>query len=80
MPANKLFVFGGDTFWPGAVVAYAAHARRWLNWTLQAEIDDGLMTEAEAIQVATRLMSAQQYACFKVADKKKFAAAKHPTI
>jgi uncharacterized protein len=66
VPANKLFVFGGDTFWPGATVAYAKQARHWLTRALQAEIDDGLLTEQEAISLAGRFMRENQYACFEV--------------
>ena len=71
VPANKLFVFGGDTSWATASVAYAHQARRWLTRTLQAEVEEGLMSEAEAITLATRLMRENQYACFRVAEKKQ---------
>ena len=37
-PANKLFAFGGDTFYPNATAAYAAQARKYLTRALQAEI------------------------------------------
>ena len=70
-PANKLFVFGGDTGWPAASVAYAHQARHWLTRTLQAEVDEGLMSEAEAMALATRLMHENQYACFHAAEKKQ---------
>ena len=63
-PANKLFAFGGDTYRPTSAAAYAIQARRWLNRALQGEIDDGLMTESQAIGIATRLMSDNQKACF----------------
>ena len=63
-PANKLFGFGGDTGWPTSSAAYAIQARRWLNRALRGEVDDGLMSEGEAIQVATRLMRGNQEACF----------------
>ena len=63
-PANKLFAFGGDTTWPTSSTAYAIQARRWLNRALQGEVEDGLMTESEAITVATRLMRSNQLACF----------------
>ncbi len=63
-PINKLFGFGGDIFWPSAAVAYAKQARRWLTRALQAEIDDGYLTEAQAIKVATRLMQTNQRDCF----------------
>jgi hypothetical protein len=64
VPVNKLFVFGGDTGWPSASVIYARQARRWLTYALQAEIDDGLLTEVQAIQIAGRLMRHNQLDCF----------------
>ena len=72
-PANKLFAFGGDTSWPTSAVAYAIQARRWLTRALEAEVDDGLLTENQAIGVATGLMYDNQYACFRI-DEKKAAA------
>jgi predicted TIM-barrel fold metal-dependent hydrolase len=75
VPSNKIFVFGGDTGWPAASVAYAHQARRWFTRALQAEVDDSLLSEAEAIALATQLMSENQYACFKVAKKKQAAVA-----
>jgi uncharacterized protein len=67
VPANKLFAFGGDTAWPTAVVGYAAQARRWLTRALQAEVDDRLLTERQAIALATRLMRTNQEECFDLA-------------
>lgn len=64
MPINKLFVFGGDTGWPNAAVAYSIQARKWLNYALQGEVNDGFLTEAQAIQIASRLMRENQQACF----------------
>ena len=55
-PANKLLTFGGDTGWPIASAAYAQQARTWLARALQAEVDEGLMGEAQAIAAAGRLM------------------------
>jgi predicted TIM-barrel fold metal-dependent hydrolase len=75
VPSNKVFIFGGDTGWPGAVVAYAYQARQWLTRALQAEVDEALLSEADAIALATRLMSENQYACFRVAEKKRAAVA-----
>ncbi len=63
-PANKIFAFGGDTCWPTSSVAYAIQAREWLNRALQSEVDDGLMNERQAMELATRLMSLNQEACF----------------
>ena len=63
-PINKLFGFGGDTRWPTSSAAYAIQTRRWLTYTLQAEVDDGLLSESQAIHIATRLMRDNQYDCF----------------
>lgn len=63
-PATKLFGFGGDTHWPTSSTAYAIQARRWLNRALQGEVDDGLLNESEAIELATRFMRGNQEACF----------------
>lgn len=70
-PANKLFAFGGDTSWPTSSVAYAIQARRWLNRALQGEVDDGLLTETEAIELATRFMRGNQEACFDIAGTRQ---------
>jgi predicted TIM-barrel fold metal-dependent hydrolase len=67
VPVNKLFAFGGDTPWPTGTVAYAAQARHWLTNALQGEIDDGFLTEAKAIALATRLMRTNQADCFDLA-------------
>jgi uncharacterized protein len=77
VPANKLFVFGGDTFWPTAAIAYAHQARHWLTRTLQAEVDEGLLREASAIALARRFMVENQYACFRVAEKKARLSGSH---
>ena len=70
-PASKLFAFGGDTGWPTSSVAYAIQARRWLARALQGEVDDGLLTEAEAIELATRFMRGNQEACFDLAGTRQ---------
>jgi uncharacterized protein len=66
VPSNKLFGFGGDTFWPTSAVAYAVQARRGLQRALEAEIADGELTEQEAIAIARRLMRENQYACIDI--------------
>lgn len=71
VPANKLFIFGGDTFWAGGAVAYAYQARQWFTRALQAEIDQQYLTENEAIQLAGRFMHDNQYACFHIEEKKQ---------
>lgn len=66
VPASKLFAFGGDSFWPNAAVSYAFQARAWLTRTLQAEVQEGLLTEKQAIRLATRWMGENQAACFNL--------------
>ena len=66
VPINKLFAFGGDTFWPTSSLAYAYQARKGLTRALAAEVADGELTEREAIEVAERLMRGNAYACFDV--------------
>ena len=66
VPSNKLFAFGGDTFWPTSAVAYSVQARRGLRRALEAEIVEGSLTEQEAITIARRLMHDNQYACFDI--------------
>jgi hypothetical protein len=66
VPSNKLFGFGGDTFWPTSAVAYSIQARRGLLRALEAEIAAGDLTEPEAITIACRLMRDNQYACFDI--------------
>ncbi|MEM7127099.1 MAG: amidohydrolase family protein [Chloroflexota bacterium] len=69
-PANKLFVFGGDTHLPAATLAYSRQARNWFTRAMQAEVDEGLLTEAEAIALAERFMLKNQYAYFNLEEKK----------
>ena len=69
-PANKLFVFGGDTFLPAATHAYALQARTWLTRALEAEVNEGLLTEGDAIRLAHRLMHQNQADYFALAQKK----------
>jgi hypothetical protein len=66
VPINKLFAFGGDTMWPTSALAYAYQARQGLTRALEAEVQDGSLTEKEAIEVAGRLMRDNCYNCFDV--------------
>ncbi|MGB1717204.1 MAG: hypothetical protein ACPHO6_03575, partial [Candidatus Latescibacterota bacterium] len=74
-PANKLFAFGGDTGWPTSSAAYAIQARRWLNRSLQAEIDNGFLNEPQAMALAQRLMRENQLACFDIEGTRSALAA-----
>jgi hypothetical protein len=66
VPANKLFAFGGDTFWPTTSVGYAIQARHYLTRALEAEIAAGDLTEREAMRLATHLMRTNQEECFDI--------------
>ena len=63
-PINKLFVFGGDTGWPTSAAAYASQTRFWLTKTLEAEINEGYLTEPQTIHIASRIMYDNQHECF----------------
>ncbi len=67
VPVNKLFGFGGDTRWPTSSAAYALQMRRGFTRALQSEVDEGLLTEKQAIAVASRIMHDNAYDCFDVA-------------
>ena len=67
VPSNKLFAFGGDTGWPTSAMAYAIQARNEIRRALEAEIDEGYLTEKQAMAYATQIMHTNQYACFDVA-------------
>jgi predicted TIM-barrel fold metal-dependent hydrolase len=66
VPASKLFAFGGDDRWPTSAVGDAWQARKWLTRALEAELAEGDLTEAEAIDIARRVMHDNQYACFDI--------------
>ena len=63
-PINKLFAFGGDTFTPTSAYAYSIQMRRYLTDALQAEIEDGHLSESEAIEIASQITHDNQIACF----------------
>ena len=75
VPANRVFGFGGDTFWPTAAYAYSVQARAGLARALQAEVDDGCMSEADAIVVARRYMLDNQRDCFDIEGTRSAIAA-----
>ncbi len=64
VPANKLFGFGGDTGWPTSAAAYATQMRKWFTRAMEAEVSEGLLTEPQAIGIASRIMHDNAYDCF----------------
>ena len=69
VPLNKIFVFGGDTRWAPAVVAYAIQARHYFYKALELEVEDGYLTEDDAIKIATRFMQDNQRAVFEFQNR-----------
>lgn len=70
VPSNKLFAFGGDSRLPAASAGYALQARNWLLSTMEKEILDGGINERSALDLAQRLMNANQYEFFDIDLKK----------
>lgn len=75
VPSHKLFGFGGDTGWPTSSYAYSMQARRGLAKALQAEVNEGEMSEMEAICLAERFMMDNQEECFRTSEKKAYLKA-----
>lgn len=65
-PINKLFAFGGDTTWPTTAYAYSLQMRRWLTRAMQAEVDDGDLTERQAMTIVDSIFRGNQYNCFDI--------------
>jgi predicted TIM-barrel fold metal-dependent hydrolase len=55
-PANKLLTFGGDYATVENVVGHAAIAHRGLGQALSELVDDGLLTESDALDLVEPLM------------------------
>lgn len=66
VPSNKLFAFGGDTGWPTSAYAYSIQARNEIQRALEAEIEDGYLTEKQAMAFAKQIMYTNQYECFDI--------------
>ena len=70
IPTNKIFIFGGDCHWPFQTLGYARQARAWLTHTLNAEILDSFLNEAQAMNIASQVMCQNQIAYFRLAEKR----------
>lgn len=71
VPLNKIFGFGGDTFTPTKGVGYCLQMRHWFTRALQAEVDAGDLTEADAIEVANRFLRDNQLAVFDIEGRRR---------
>jgi hypothetical protein len=64
VPYTKLLGFGGDTNLPFAAAAYARQARGGLARALDLEVEEGELTESDAMMLAERFMQVNQQECF----------------
>jgi len=64
VPINKLLGFGGDAFLPAQAVGFAQQSRIWLARTLNAEVNDDMLTIPQATHIAKQLMYDNQMALF----------------
>jgi hypothetical protein len=76
VPSNKLFAFGGDTFWPHSAAAFAAQARAGMARALQAEVSAGAIRASDALGLATRFMQSNQREVFDIDGRRRAIAAK----
>lgn len=70
VPTGKIMVFGGDNHLPLCSVGYAEMTRDWLTRTLNAEIAEGFLSEARAIDLATKLMRDNAYGIFDIEGRR----------
>ena len=55
-PSNKIFGFGGDLSIVEKVCGHLVMAKRNIAWALAEKIEDGFMSETEAIRLARKLL------------------------
>jgi len=65
-PVNKLLAFGGDTFFPTHVIAYAQQARDGLARALKAQVRKDHFTRRQAAHIATRVLRENALEIFDV--------------
>jgi hypothetical protein len=70
-PLNKLFIFGGDSLLPVASLGYSIQARRCFSSVLHKEVDEGVMSESDAIKCAKFLMMDNPILYFDVERKRQ---------
>ena len=73
VPANKIFTFGGDYTAVENVVGHAAIARHGLTQALSELVDEGWLTENEALALVEPLMRGNAWNVFHLAEKTAFA-------
>lgn len=73
VPYTKLFAFGGDVGLPRMAAAYSVQARNRIASTLEAWVDAGNGSEADAIEIAEAIMQRNQTAVFRPQEKAEAA-------
>ena len=56
IPANKIFAFGGDFIVPEGSYGHSVMARRVVSRVLTEKVEDGWLTEEEAVRLAQRIL------------------------
>ena len=56
VPSNKIFAFGGDFIIPEGAYGHSVMARRVVSRVLTTKVEDGYLTEEEAVALANRIL------------------------
>ena len=56
LPSNKIFAFGGDFIIPEGAYGHSVMARRVVSRVLTEKVEDGSLTEDEAVALARRIL------------------------
>jgi predicted TIM-barrel fold metal-dependent hydrolase len=73
VPANKLFTFGGDYTAVENVVGHAEIARHGLSLALNGLVNEGWLTEQEALALVDPLMRGNALNTFHITEKTAYA-------
>jgi hypothetical protein len=56
LPSNKIFAFGGDFIIPEGAYGHSVMARRVVSRVLTEKVEDGYLSEDEAVALARRIL------------------------
>jgi predicted TIM-barrel fold metal-dependent hydrolase len=66
VPANKIFAFGGDFIIPEGAYGHSVMARRVVSRALTEKVEDGYLTEDEAVTLAQRILRENAASFFRL--------------
>jgi predicted TIM-barrel fold metal-dependent hydrolase len=66
VPANKIFAFGGDFVIPEGAYGHSVMARQVVSRVLSEKIEDGYLTEDEAVGLAGRILRENPAALYRL--------------